>query len=117
MADWAAVAYSSKQPGTYGLPMADIFSISDGLKDNSTGIPYMYVSPLDLGVQDLIKDSRCSLAMSLAQGDYCQREGLDPEDPRCAHVFLTGKIKSVMRLNFKLKYYHQYCMFLRKYFL
>ncbi|XP_034234757.1 protein CREG2 [Thrips palmi] len=93
--DWAAVAYTSKQPGTYGLPMADIFSISDGLRDNSTGIPYMYVSPLDLGVQDLIKDSRCSLAMTLAQGDYCQKEGLDPEDPRCAHVFLTGKIKSL----------------------
>lgn len=93
--DWAAVAYTSRQPGTYGLPMADIFSISDGLQNNSTGIPYMYVSPLDTGVQDLAKDSRCSLSMSLAQGDYCRKESLDPEDPRCAHVFLTGKLKTL----------------------
>lgn len=78
--------------------MADIFSISDGLKDNSTGIPYLYITPKDMGVQDLIKDSRCSLAMTLAQGDYCQREELDPEDPRCAHVFLIGKIKTVLGL-------------------
>lgn len=75
--------------------MADIFSISDGLEHNSTGIPYMYISPRDTGVQDLAKDSRCSLAMSLAQGDYCKQEGLDPEDPRCGHVFLTGKLKTV----------------------
>lgn len=93
--DWAAVAYTSRQPETFGLPMADIFSISDGLVDNSTGVPYMYISPLDTGVQDLAKDSRCSLAMSLAQGNYCKQEGLDPEDPRCAHVFLTGKLKTV----------------------
>lgn len=93
--DWAAVAYTSRQPETFGLPMADIFSISDGLVNNSTGVPYMYISPLDAGVQDLSKDSRCSLAMSLAQGDYCKQEGLDPEDPRCAHVFLTGKLKTV----------------------
>ncbi|KAJ1520939.1 hypothetical protein ONE63_004016 [Megalurothrips usitatus] len=93
--NWTAVAYTSRQPGTYGLPMADIFSISDGLKDNSTGIPYMYISPKDTGVQDLAKDGRCSMIMSLSQSDYCRQEGLDPEDPRCGHVILTGKLKTV----------------------
>ena len=33
--------------------------------------------------------------MSLAQGHYCVRKHLDPEDPRCAHIILTGKIVEV----------------------
>ena len=30
--------------------------------------------------------------MSLAQGKYCNIKHLDPEDPRCAHIILTGTI-------------------------
>ncbi len=30
--------------------------------------------------------------MSLAQGQYCDSGRLDPEDPRCAHVILTGSV-------------------------
>lgn len=35
------------------------------------------------------------MTMSLAQGRYCDRYKLDPEDPRCAHVILTGSVLSV----------------------
>ena len=28
--------------------------------------------------------------MTLAQGDYCKRQALDPQDPPCARVILTG---------------------------
>lgn len=28
--------------------------------------------------------------MSLAETDICKKKGWDPEDPRCAHVILTG---------------------------
>lgn len=33
--------------------------------------------------------------MTLAQTDYCLNNKLDPEDPRCAHVILTGKFVKV----------------------
>ncbi len=33
--------------------------------------------------------------MSLAQSRYCDRRHLDPEDPRCAHVILTGSVSRV----------------------
>lgn len=33
--------------------------------------------------------------MSLSQTDFCKKQSLDPEDPRCARVVLTGKIKRV----------------------
>lgn len=33
------------------------------------------------------------MTMTLAQeGDYCRSNDFDPEDPRCAHVILTGRV-------------------------
>ena len=43
----------------------------------------------------LQKDSRATLLMTLAQGDYCKNKDYDPMDPRCARVMLSGKIKAV----------------------
>lgn len=53
----------------------------------------------------LQKDNRCSVTMSLAEGGYCRKQSLDPEDPRCAQVILTGnfvfvsiKIQTIIEL-------------------
>ena len=35
------------------------------------------------------------MSVSLAQGKYCDANQLDPEDPRCAHVILTGRMQKV----------------------
>lgn len=52
--DWCSLAYISKNDqATLGSPLSRIYSISDGESDNSTGIVYFMVSPLDLTVQDL----------------------------------------------------------------
>jgi hypothetical protein len=40
-------------------------------------------------------DSRCSLTMTLAQGDYCKKKNLDPQDPICAQVTLIGRLERV----------------------
>ena len=88
---------STREP-TVGSPFANVFSISDGLNiSDSTGIPYLYLTPLEISVHDLKKDNRASLTMSLAQGKYCDRKRYDPEDPRCAHIVLTGKIVRVTK--------------------
>ena len=58
--------------------------------DNSTGVPYLYISPWEISAQDLSHDNKASLTMSLAQSGYCRKMNYDPEDPRCAHVILTG---------------------------
>ena len=39
--------------------------------------------------------------MSLAQSDYCHKHNYDPEDPRCAHIILTGRVQQVKK---ELKY-------------
>lgn len=41
------------------------------------------------------KDNRCSVTISLAEGNFCHVKQLDPEDPRCPQVILTGKFKVV----------------------
>merc|ERR1719347_161836 len=62
-----------------------------GPLDNSTGVPYIYISPWEISAQDLTHNNKASLTMSLAQGNYCAKNDYDPEDPRCAHVILTGE--------------------------
>ncbi|XP_063230573.1 protein CREG1-like [Bacillus rossius redtenbacheri] len=91
--DWAALSYVSFQKETQGYPVGAIFSISDGPREQSTGTPYLYVTDLELSVQDLRNDSRCSLTMTLAEGQYCQQHGLDQQDPPCAQIVLTGRMQ------------------------
>merc|ERR1712107_237516 len=51
---------------------------------------------------DLTHNNKASLTMSLAQGNYCAKNDYDPEDPRCAHVILTGEfIKLILNLKRK----------------
>jgi len=89
--NWAAMATISSRDPIVGFPFANIFSISDGPEDNSTGVPYIYISPWEISAKDLTHNNKASLTMSLAQGGYCAQHNLDPEDPRCAHVILTGE--------------------------
>jgi len=89
--DWAAMATIAARDPIVGFPFANVFSVSDGPLDNSTGVPYIYISPWEISAQDLTHNNKASLTMSLAQGNYCAKNDYDPEDPRCAHVILTGE--------------------------
>ncbi|XDV30809.1 hypothetical protein PO909_033649 [Leuciscus waleckii] len=82
--DWGHLATISTQEQIKGLPFGNIFSVSDGPADNSTGVPYFYVTPMDNTVTDL-----------QAEGDFCRKQVYDPEDPRCARLTLTGKMVEV----------------------
>jgi len=89
--NWASMATISSRDPTKGFPFGNVISISDGTSDgNATGIPYMYFTDMEMSVQDLLVDNRMSLSMTLAQGDFCVKHGLDPQDPPCARVLLTG---------------------------
>lgn len=64
------------------------------MKDNSSGIPYFYVSDLDTSMQDLKQHPKCTLTLSEAAVD-CAEKKLDPEDPRCVRLALTGTMVDV----------------------
>lgn len=88
--NWGALATMAVREPIVGFPFANIFSLSDGPLDKSSGVPYMYISPWEISAHDLKQNNKTSITMSLAQGNYCSKMNYDPEDPRCAHVILTG---------------------------
>lgn len=68
--------------------------MTDGAPGKSTGIPYFYVSTMDTSQQDLKENPHCTLTLSEASVD-CTHKKLDPEDPRCVRLALTGTMADV----------------------
>lgn len=93
--DWGHLATISTQDQIKGIPFGNIFSVSDGPLDNSTGVIYFYVTPMDNSVSDLKSNPYASLTFSEAEGEFCRQMVYDPEDPRCARLTLTGKMVEV----------------------
>lgn len=95
--DWGALAtLSAQEPPLRGQPFSNVFSISDGpAKAPGSGVPYMYLTALDVSVRDLQVNANASLTMSLAQTSYCKNKGYDPQSPLCAHVIFSGIVEKV----------------------
>ncbi|KAI4457785.1 creg1 protein [Holotrichia oblita] len=69
--------------------------MSDGPSDNGTGVPYLYMTDLDLSGKDVLVNNNVTIMCSLAETDYCKSKTWDPQDPRCAKVIITGKYLKV----------------------
>ncbi|KAM9172871.1 protein CREG2 [Pangshura tecta] len=92
---WGFLATESTQEKIQGVPFGNCLLISDGPINNSTGIPFFYVTPKDNTVIDLMKNSVASLTLPEAEGEFCRKNIIDPEDPRCARLTLTGQMVMV----------------------
>jgi len=94
--DWATLATTSVHLN--GTSFGNPISVSDGLDDNATGVPYMLLSTMDTSSEDLAKNAKCTLTFSQAEVN-CGLHGimgpLDPEDPRCTRLSLTGTMVDV----------------------
>ncbi|OCT93649.1 protein CREG1 isoform X2 [Xenopus laevis] len=93
--DWGALATISSHSPVQGQPFANVFSVSDGPKGAGSGVPYLYLTNMEISVQDLQVNPNASLTMSLAQTHFCKKEGFDPQSPLCAHIILSGSIHQV----------------------
>lgn len=93
--DWASMATISSHQPVVGQPFSNVFSVSDGPRGSSSGVPYMYLTHMEVSVQDLQVNPQASLSMSLAQTDYCRQQGFDPQSPLCAHIILSGSVLQV----------------------
>ncbi|XP_074122610.1 protein CREG1 [Sminthopsis crassicaudata] len=94
--DWGALATVSTMPAVDGRPFANIFSLSDGPTDGSSGVPYFYLSPLQTSVGDLQANPNAGLTLSLAQTGFCKKHEFDPQSPLCAHIMLSGTVTKVV---------------------
>ncbi|XP_075420564.1 protein CREG1 [Tenrec ecaudatus] len=95
VSDWGALATISTVPAVRGRPFANVFSLSDGPPGAGSGVPYFYLSPMQLSVGDLQVNQQATLTMSLAQTDFCRKYGFDPQSPLCAHIMLSGEVTKV----------------------
>ncbi|XP_076839314.1 protein CREG1 [Brachyhypopomus gauderio] len=93
--EWASMATISTHEPVKGQPFSNVFSISDGPAGNGTGTPYMYLTHLEVSVQDLQVNSQASMSVSLAQTRFCKHHGYDPQSPLCAHIILSGSVQEV----------------------
>lgn len=76
-----------------GSPFGNVVSFSDGLPGKGAGIPYFYLTTLDPTAAYALKDSRSSLTISEYPVGTCGKT--DPENPTCAKITLSGKLKLV----------------------
>ncbi|KAK2084736.1 hypothetical protein P7K49_037769 [Saguinus oedipus] len=51
--DWGALATISTLEAVRGRPFSDVLSLSDGPPGSGSGVPYFYLSPLQLSVSNL----------------------------------------------------------------
>jgi len=90
--DYTAIATISTRAGIEGYPFAASISYADGILGQSTGVPYFYMTAMDISSKDLVQNPKASLALSLAQTGYCSEHNMDAQDPLCAHMILSGEI-------------------------
>ncbi|MBA0754315.1 hypothetical protein Gogos_020119, partial [Gossypium gossypioides] len=74
---------------TWGV-LKNVVSFCDGVPDESTGIPYFYLTTLDPTARNALKDHRFSLTLGHYPLGTCIT--LYPESPACAKITLTGKL-------------------------
>ncbi|XP_070556413.1 protein CREG1-like [Ptychodera flava] len=97
--DWAIINTISTKPGIEGYPFGNKWSISDGASDNSTGIPYVYVTKFDVTAKDFSVDN--NVTMTFVEAEFqdigeCQISKVsDPESPLCATLLLIGSITNI----------------------
>ncbi|XP_020012978.1 protein CREG2 [Castor canadensis] len=89
---WGCLATVSAHEKIQGLPFGSCVAISDGPFNNSTGIPFFYMTAKDPVVADLLKNPRASLMLPESEGEFCRKNIVDPEDPRCARLTFTGRM-------------------------
>ncbi|KNA16962.1 hypothetical protein SOVF_084390 [Spinacia oleracea] len=88
---WGSLSTISAEFG--GAPFGNVMSYSDGLPGEGAGIPYFYLTTLDPTAINALEDQRSSLAISEYPIGTCGEK--DPQNPTCARITLTGKLKLV----------------------
>jgi|ERR1711992_21713 len=93
--DWVGVSTISSRDPIMDYPFANVKTVSDGSSAAvARGIPYFYLSPMDLSSMDIWKNPKASLSFSLAD-QYCKEQDWIAQDPRCPRLLVTGEIARV----------------------
>ncbi|NWS68870.1 CREG2 protein, partial [Crotophaga sulcirostris] len=90
---WGFVFFFAAHGKIQGMPYGNCLLLSDGPVNNSTGIPFFFVTPKDFFLADLLKNPVASFFLPEADFFFCSyffsaffsfffKNLIDPEDPR-----------------------------------
>jgi len=95
--DWGVLATNRGS----GRVFSNVVSYSDGVysqtdRENSTGIPYFFLTKMDESARDVAHDAVSSFTISEKSADVDGRCGaVDAQEPTCARITLMGKMVQV----------------------
>ncbi|XP_037042373.1 protein CREG1 isoform X1 [Bradysia coprophila] len=90
--EWASMGTLSTLKSINGFPMVNIISVADSGRDEpSTGRIYFYLTDLDYTGQDLMKNNKLTVLFSNDQDLACTKKGIDPMEPTCARIMISGE--------------------------
>ncbi|KAG5675411.1 hypothetical protein PVAND_005319 [Polypedilum vanderplanki] len=96
--EWMSIRSISTIPSIAGFPMVNVKAMADSEKEaKSTGIIYFYLTMLDDTAKDLSKNNKLTVLFSMDQSLYCTNKNIDPMEPTCARVMITGKVLKVQK--------------------
>ena len=84
-----------------GKIFSNVASYSDGVysqtdRENSTGVPYFFLTKMDESARDLARDPTASFTISEKSADVDGRCGaIDAQEPTCAKITLMGRVVQV----------------------
>ncbi len=85
---WAFMATSSVHLN--GMAFGNVVSVANYTLAGHAGVPVLYTSPMDTSMQDIAHNPNCSLTFSAQTNGYCTSIDVDPEDPLCLRLTLSG---------------------------
>ena len=111
--EWTSMGTISTVPTIKGFPMVNIIAVADSAKgQQSTGSIYFYLTMLDFTAQDLSKDNRLTALFSMDQSLACTKENVDPMEPTCARIMISGSLQQVLYEFLILEYLKLYQSFI-----
>lgn len=78
------------------FPNVHVMAIADSPKDGkSTGVIYFYLADISTTAEDLRKMNKLTILLSNDQDLACTNRDIDPMEPTCARVMISGKVVEV----------------------
>lgn len=94
--DYTSLGTISTLDNIKGYPMVNIVSVSDSVRgEKSTGDIYFYLLNIDYTTHDLKAENKLTALFSNDQDLTCEKRGVDPMEPTCSRVMITGYVAQV----------------------
>ncbi|XP_054726578.1 protein CREG1-like [Anastrepha obliqua] len=94
--NWAAVGSISHNEKITDFPMVNILAVDDSaLNGSSTGRIHFLLADFEFTGADLLHNNKITLFFSEEQTGSCNRRGVNPMEPACPRIMISGRNKKL----------------------